>query len=342
MDKKHLFIGLFIAGAALYLTFRNVALDELILSLKSIEYFYLVPAMGLGALSFVLRAYRWTFLVSSLKKTSTGRLMAPLCVGFMGNLLPARAGELIRAYLLGKKEGISVSASFATIFVERIFDMLSVLAMAVWLLLFQSSIFDGIAGFGGHSMIDLLKKFGWLSLALSLGIIIFSYSLVHWNEKMTAIIKVFLRPFPEKLGNKVLHLVDSFSTGLHILKDFKAIAMISLLSLVLWFVITFSYYPVYLAFGLNDLPPSSLVALTVIVCVFISLFPTPGFLGSFQVGCVVALHNIFHVPEAQAASFGMVTWTVQFGALIALGSFYLLKEGFSLKQLAHVKDEVDV
>lgn len=342
MDKKHLIIGFIVAIAALYLTFRNVALDELLESLKAIKYFYLLPSVVLGFLIFVLRAYRWKFLVHSIKETSARRLMAPLCIGFMGNLLPARAGEFIRAYLLGKKEGISVSASFATIFVERIFDMLTLLAMTVWLLLFRSEVFDGIDGFGGYSMVELLKKFGWFSLALSMGIIVFSYSLVHWNEKMTGMIRVLLSPFSEKFKNKVLHLVDSFSTGLHILKDFKAIAIVSLLSLAVWLASTLAYYPIYLAFGFDELPLTSMVVLTVVVCVLISLFPTPGFLGSFQVGCVVALHNIFHVPEAQAASFGMVTWATQFGALIALGSFYILKEGFSLKQLANAKEEVDV
>ncbi len=341
MNKKHLYIGLVVTAAALYLTFRNVSFNELMSSLRQIEYLYLLPALFLIFLTFLLRAYRWKFLVFSVKETTTARLMSPLCIGFLGNLLPARAGEFIRAYLLGKKEGISFSVSFATIFVERIFDMLILLAMIVWLLLFKSDLFEGIDGFGGYSMMELLQKFGWFSLILSLSIIAFSYALIHWNEGMTRLIKFIIRPFSEALREKILHLVDSFVSGLHILKDFKSLAIIAVLSLFLWSIICLSYYPIYLAFGFNDLPLSSLVVLLIVVCVFISIFPTPGFLGSFQIGCVVALHNIFHVAEAEAASFGMVSWLVQFGVLASLGTYYALKEGLTIHQLAHVKEEID-
>ncbi len=341
MDKKHLIIGILIAGAALYLTFRNVSGQELMESLKRIQYVYLLPSMFIGFLSFFLRAYRWKFLVKSIKETTTARLMGPVCIGFMGNLLPARAGEFIRAFLLGKKEGISFSASFATIFVERIFDMLVLLVLTVWLLLFKSDIFEGIDGFGGYSMIALMHKFGWFSLALSFCIIAFSYALIHWNEGMVRLIKFFIRPLPENFQEKILHLADSFTSGLHILKDFKSIIIVTLLSFVVWGMIMFSYYPIYLAFGFTDLSLSSCVVLMVIVCVFISIFPTPGFLGSFQLGCVVTLHNIFGIAETEAASFGMVTWATQFGILIIFGTYYIFVEGFSLKQLTHAQEEME-
>lgn len=341
MDKKHLLVGLVITVAALYLTFRNVSLSELIVSLRQIKYFYLIPAMFLIYLTFLLRAYRWKFLVSSVKETTAWRLMPPVCIGFLGNLLPARAGEFIRGYLLGKKEGISISASLATIFVERIFDMLTLLVMIVWLLLFKSNLFEGIEGFGGYSMIELLHKLGWVSLVVSLGIIAFSYSLIHWNEKMMRIILFFLRPLSENLKQKILHLIDSFVSGLHILKDFRSLAIVTALSFAVWAGIVLSYYPIFLAYGFNDLPISSVVVLTVVVCVFITIFPTPGFLGSFQIGCVVALHNIFHIDETISASFGMVSWAANFGFLAVIGTYYIIQEGLSFKQLAHVQEEIE-
>ena len=311
------------------------------MSLQKIDYVYLLPAVILNYFTFLLRAYRWKFLVLSLKKTTTARLMGPVCVGFMGNLLPARAGEFIRAYLLAKKESLDFSASFATIFVERIFDMLSLLVFIIWLLLFRSDLFEGIDGFGGYTMIEVLQKLGWVSLIVSMGIIVFSYALIHWNERMMGLINFFTRPLPEKFREKIMRLMNSFAGGLHILKDFKSVVRVILLSTALWTVITLSYYPFFLAYGLQDLPFSSVVVLMVTVCAFITVFPTPGFLGSFQIACVVALHNIFHVAEAEAASFGMVAWAVGFGFLILIGTFYILREGLSIKQLAHVQEEMD-
>jgi len=341
MDKKHLFIGLGFAALALFLTFRNVSIQDLAASLQRIDYLYLLPAVVLNYLVFLLRAYRWKFLILSLKETTAARLMGPVCVGFMGNLLPARAGEFIRAYLLAKKESLDFSASFATIFVERIFDMLFLLGFIVWLLLFKSDLFEGIDGFGGYTMMEVLQKLGWISLVMSVGIVAFSYALIHWNEKMMNLINLFLRPLPERFREKILRLIDSFASGLHVLKDFKSVASVVLLSAALWAMITLSNYPIFLAYGWGDLPFSSLVVLMVTICAFITVFPTPGFLGSFQIACVVAMHNIFHVAEAEAASFGMVTWAVSFGFLIFIGTFYILREGLSIKQLTHVQEEMN-
>jgi len=342
MDKKHLAIGFFIAAVALYLTFRNVSLHELITSFQNIRYGYLLPAVILAGLTYVLRAYRWKFLISALKVTSTSRLMGPLCIGFLGNLLPARAGELIRAYLLGKKEGIGFSASLATIVLERVFDFLTMLAMTLWLVLYKSDLFENIDGFAGFSMMELLRKFGWFAFLLSIGLTAFSYALLHWHDRMIRLITIFVRPFPQKFGEKALHLAASFTSGLHILKDWKSLVIISLLSLVLWALITLANYPMYFACGFHDLPLSSLVVLQVSIAAFITIFPTPGFLGAFQIGCVLALHNIFQVSDADAASFGVVTWVAQFGLVGVLGSYYIVREGISFKQLARVAEEVDV
>ena len=122
MRKKylHLLIGLIIIVLSLMYAFKDVSFQELMSALKSIRHIYLFPAIFLVAMSYLLRAMRWHYLIRSVKKVKTTRLFSPLMVGFMGNMLPARAGEFIRAYLLGKKENVSFSASFATIFVERL------------------------------------------------------------------------------------------------------------------------------------------------------------------------------------------------------------------------------
>ena len=119
MNKKHLnlIIGLIIVVLFSYIAFKNVSLEELGKALKAVKYIYLIPAVMFVALTFLFRAMRWRYLVSSIKDVKTTHLFSPLMIGFMGNVLPARAGEFIRAYLLGKKENISFSASFATIVV---------------------------------------------------------------------------------------------------------------------------------------------------------------------------------------------------------------------------------
>ena len=95
-------IGLIIAIAALYYTLRNVSIEELTTSFKDADLVYFVPGLVIICLSYVTRAYRWQVLLRPFKKIPVKEIYSPLMIGFMGSILPARAGEFIRAYVLGK------------------------------------------------------------------------------------------------------------------------------------------------------------------------------------------------------------------------------------------------
>jgi len=95
-------IGLAITAGALYYTLRNISLDELIVSFKEAELVYILPAFAIILLTYVVRAYRWQILLRPFKQIPINEIYAPLMIGFMGNILPARAGEFLRAYLVGK------------------------------------------------------------------------------------------------------------------------------------------------------------------------------------------------------------------------------------------------
>ena len=103
-------------------------------------------------LSYVTRAYRWQILLRPFKKIPVKEIYSPLMIGFMGNVLPARAGEFLRAYLVGKKHNITFSGAFSTIIVERLFDLVCLLALFVWVFLFNAEIFDPNLTFSGVSV----------------------------------------------------------------------------------------------------------------------------------------------------------------------------------------------
>ena len=132
-------IGLFIALAALYYTLRNVSFEELVNSLKNAELIYIFPGLVIITLSYVTRAYRWQILLRPFKPIPVKEIYSPLMIGFMGNVLPARAGEFLRAYLVGKKNDITFSGAFSTIIVERLFDLICLLVLFVWV--FQQTYF---------------------------------------------------------------------------------------------------------------------------------------------------------------------------------------------------------
>ena len=118
-----------------------MSFSEVIFSFKEMEYVYLLPAVVMIVLAYVFRAYRWKALLEPSLKVNVSELYSPMMVGFMGNFLPARAGEILRPYLLSKKSNITFSAAFASIIIERLFDLIMLLLIFIWVFWFEASVF---------------------------------------------------------------------------------------------------------------------------------------------------------------------------------------------------------
>jgi uncharacterized protein (TIRG00374 family) len=146
-SARNLIIGLAITAGALYYTLHNVSMKDLAASFKTVDYIYMIPAVFILLLSFLLRALRWRILISPMKEVNVRDLFSPLMVGYMANILPARAGELIRAYLLGKKHGIPFSGAFASIIVERLFDIVAILLLFAGVFIFNAEVLGSDAVF---------------------------------------------------------------------------------------------------------------------------------------------------------------------------------------------------
>ena len=344
MSKKHihLVIGLVIIALSLFYAFRGVNLSELKDALFTVQYFFLVPAIALVVVSYVFRAMRWKYLVRSITEVSTGELVSPMMVGFMANMLPARAGEFIRAYLLSQKKQISFSSSFATIFIERLFDLMMVLLLLVIALLFMPEAFISADGAGSYDLLDKVKLFGLISFTLCLFILLFSLFLQYKHEWTMKVVGFFVKPLPTKWRQKIIGMVTSFSEGLNIIKDRRGFIATVLLSFLIWGTFVFTYYPLYHAFGIaSQLPMSSLVVLCLTVAIFITVAPTPGFLGSYHLGCVAALHGIFGIEKAVALSYGIVAWLVAMGTTVVIGAVFAVKDNISVRDISAGKEQLE-
>lgn len=340
MKKRHLIIGLTIASLAFYYSLRDVSFVELGGALKSVRYVFFLPAVFCFAMSFVFRALRWRYLIRSIKNVRTMRLFSPLMLGFMGNLLPARAGEFIRAYLLGKNENISFSASLATIFVERLLDMFMVLLLLVWVLVFKADVFMSDGTGLNHKLMGYMVAFGWTSFAGCLLILSFSALLQYKNEFAMKLVSLAVKPLPHKWGEKILDLANSFTDGLSILRDKEGFFYSVVLSFLVTVSATATFYPLYQVVGIETMLPAvtSLIVLSITIDIFIVLFPTPGFLGSFQAACVVVLHEIFKIPKAVAVSYGIVAWLLTMGFIAVAGGIFIIRDNISFGDFKLSKD----
>ena len=118
-----LWLGVAVSGVLLWLAFRGVDLQEVGHSFTQVRTVWLLPVLASIFVRFWLTAIRWQVLLRPVKRIGIHRLFAVTMIGFMANnVLPARMGEFVRAYALGRSESLSTPLSFATIVLERVFD----------------------------------------------------------------------------------------------------------------------------------------------------------------------------------------------------------------------------
>lgn len=312
-----LWLGIGVSLLLLWVAFRGVDLREVARSLGQVRAIWLVPVLLSIFVRFWLTAVRWQILLRHAKPIGVHRLFGVTMIGFMANnVLPARMGEFVRAYALGKSESLGAPLSFATIVVERVFDGFTLLLFLVGGLLFLRPepwlVWSAIAAF--------CLYLGVLAALLSLRV-----------PRGLRLVKGVLAWLPPALGHRVAGLVNSFALGLGVLGDWGALAGVSLLSLAIWVINVAGVHAMFMAFSL-DLPPYAAFLLLAVIAVALVLPSAPGYVGTFQVGTVAGL-ALFAVPEATALSLSILYHAVNYIPITAIGLVYLGSMNLTLGEL---------
>lgn len=312
-----LWLGVAVSLALLWVAFRGVQLSDIALRLREVRTGWLVPMVASIFVRFWLTAVRWQLLLRPTKHVGVHRLFGVTMIGFMANnVLPARLGEFVRAYALGRSESLPVPLSFATIVVERVFDGLTLLLFLVGGLLFlrpaQWLVWSAILSFGLYLAVLVLL----LSLRGESG--------GRWMARGLLLV-------PSRFRAPLVHLLGSFRLGLDVLGDARALGAIGGLSLAIWLVNVGGVQATFVAFSL-DLPAHAAFLLLAIVAVALVLPSAPGYVGTFQIGTVAAL-ALFDVPEATALSLSIVYHAANYVPITAVGLVYLSALRLTLGEL---------
>jgi uncharacterized protein (TIRG00374 family) len=328
MNKKNYWIGLALSVLFLYLFLRNVDLRELWQAFHSVNYLYTVPILLTNLFTIWLRAVRWRRLLAPVKKIALPELFKATAIGFMANnLFPARIGELVRAFVLAEKAGISKTASLATIVVERLFDGFTILLLFLVVILFLP--------FPEHSVSVLtpghIRAVGLLSLLFSLLVLAVLILLGFHNRPTNRFIGWCLKPLPARLAGRLRELIDAFVSGLEILQRKKDIPLVIIYSLVLWVWLSLSVYLLFIGFHF----PLTLLAaifLEVVLIFGVSIPSSPGFIGTWHWACAAGLIYLGVEPN-QAKTFAIILWLCYFLPTTLLGLLVLWQEGLTLKAI---------
>jgi uncharacterized membrane protein YbhN (UPF0104 family) len=351
---KRLVVGGGISALLLYLAVRKVSWYELIVAFREVHFLYLIPVIILTLLSLLLRAWRWHYLLAPVERVNFAPLVSATAIGLAANnLLPARLGEVIRAYAIGRQAGLPVSASFATIIVERILDVFTLLGfLSVSLLLYPlavdspdrpATLFDSPGQSSTYAAVDSLRQspplFSWvvqsgsIALLVTLGVIVILAIVIVLPEKSEAFLVRAVGTFSQRLGGWLKGTVHSFIVGLGVYRDWRLLGASLLMSVAVWLAIVGAMYYAFRMCGLF-LPVVAPVVVMVILAFGLMIPSAPGFVGTFQWFTVAGL-SLFTVEESRAFGFSIVFHATQFFTITAFGLVALYRTGLSLGALRY-------
>ncbi len=326
VDKK-LWIGLGISAFFLFLLFRKIDLHKLAAAFATMDYRYLWPAVALTFVSYFLRAVRWKYLLNPQKKTLLANLFSATIIGYMANnLLPARLGEFVRAYVLAQKESLDTSSVFATLVVDRLCDGFTVL------LVLLITFFTVRLPVGMENVQQGLVTGGYVTLALYLLVMVFLFVLKKRTFWTLQQVKTLLKPFPARLSEKVIPVLGSFIAGLRLSTKPFDLAAILIVSLLIW---ASAIWPVDLllrSFGIV-LPISASMFIMVFLVFAVMVPASPGYVGTYHFACVTAL-QAFGIQSEKALSVALVIHGTGFFPVIVAGFFYVWRDKLSLKAIS--------
>ena len=273
-------------------------------------------------LSHTLRAWRWEYLLRPLKKDIRYRnLFSTLMVGYMMNNVLPKAGEIVRPYALGKIEGISRSAVFGTVLVERIFDILSFMLLIGFIPLVYSGPLN--------VAFPWLEEIGiWLTSA-TFAIFFFMIFLMIRRDLVERVLRFFTRYLSETMARKVERIAHSFLDGFLFLKDTGNYVVIILLSVLIWLLYIVMMFLPFFAFDLPRVYPQIDFSAAVVVQAISSLgivIPTPGATGPYHYFTTQALTRLYGVNAETALSYATLTHAVAFIGTTLIGIFYFFKD----------------
>jgi uncharacterized protein (TIRG00374 family) len=320
MKRWQLWVGILISALLLYFALRGLKLSEVWESIKSARYIWLLPGIAIYFMGVWVRSWRWHYMLRPLKKIPTRTMFPIVTIGYMGNnIYPARAGEVLRAVILKQREDVPVSASLATVIVERVFDGVVMLAF-VFLNLGELAKLTTDSGIIGN--IQQVAFWGAIVFITALLVFLLAAMFPQYTQKIA---DWFIQRFmPVRLREKTSQIASRFLTGLESLRSPQEALMIFFTSVIIWLFETGKYWFVMHAFNF-EVSFFALMLMNGIVKLATTIPSAPGYLGTFDAPGI-ALLSAYGVPPEMATSYTLVLHAALWFPITALGAYYYLRQ----------------
>lgn len=307
--------GMLVSAIFLYIGLRGLHLPDVWEGVRQARIGWLVPGVAVYFLAVWGRTWRWHYLLRSLKPISLRALFPIVVIGYMGNnVYPFRAGEVIRAYVLRRNEGVNIPASLATIIIERIFDGLVML-----IFVFVALPFADFSVRWLQNIVFLATLFFWGAF---LAFLVMALRPARTRQLYH---ELFERVLPRKLRAPAQRTADHFMLGLENLRRPRDLWMTLVSSIFIWLTETTKYWFVMHAFDF-EVSFFVLMVMTAVVNLATTLPSSPGYVGTFDTPGIETL-KAYGVRETVAASYTLVLHAALWLPITLLGFYYLYREG---------------
>jgi uncharacterized protein (TIRG00374 family) len=322
-------LGIAVSIFFMALLFRKIDFNQLWAALVAVDYRYILLAVVCPFASYFLRAVRWHYLLIPEKNIPLSSLYPATIIGYMANnVLPARLGEFVRAYVLAQREGLQTPTVFASLVIDRLFDGFTVMLILLFTL-FTLRLPQGLS-----EAETMLKTGGAVTFVLYAGVVAFLFLLKRQTMRTLAWTGILLKPFPQGLSERIIPLLGSFIGGIRMSSKGGHIAAILVSSLFVW---VFCVIPVDMVLqGFDIHLPITASMFILVLLVFAVMVPaSPGFIGTYHYACFKGL-SAFGVAESTAVSIALVLHGTAFFPVIVAGFYHLWRGKLHLSGLRAV------
>jgi glycosyltransferase 2 family protein len=287
----------------------------------------LVLGICVTMLTYGLRAFRWQYLLAPIGPTRFSTAFETTVIGFAASFLVPRAGEVLRPYLLARREQLPPTAAFATIILERLLDLVTVLLLfGLFVVLVDPASLSGDPALYGR-----VKAGGLLAAAASMAGVVVFFALAGHPERLGRLALRVERVLPERLARAVARFVETFAEGLAVMRQPGRLFVSLILSFPLWLSIAAGIWVTSRAFHMTFGYLGSFLIMTLLVVGVAA--PTPGSVGAFHAMYKLAVMTFFGVDQNRAIGAAIVLHAISFLPVTLLGLLFMAREGLSLGRM---------
>ncbi len=301
---------------------------------SSVDWRWMSASWILALSSYLGRVLRWQVMLAPQRpKSKFIDIFKATAIGFTAVVLFGRPGEVVRPYLIAKKENVPFSSQMAAWFLERVYDLLIVLLIFG----FALSAFEPPAAALSQGIQWVLHTGGKVVFFLGAGCLAFLFA-VAWVSPFRTEAVVSRIPMPQLARDKLLDLLHAFFAGMTSCRSPKAVFKLFFYTLFEWsiiigcYVCLFRSFPFMSHFGILDI----FVFLGFVA--FGSIVQLPGIGGGVQVVAVAVLNELFQMPLEQASGVAISIWVATWVTIVPIGLLLAMQEGLKWRSLKHIED----